>query len=373
MISQSEVSLYVDAMIIEAIAEDPELIKQAGVGDKVMALIYKVKDYFADKIDPNNKNESIINLLSPVAINIMFSAFGMPWIGFFISLATRAFNINVAGILSSLYEKVKSLISGDKKTTSAEVEAAAREAVMANYKPATPEDEAALVRRLESRQSVDFEQQLRDARVVKLAMIAYQEHGLEANAAGWLGGLSFAGLQSKIVTMLITLFGWIFKIGLGSAGAIVIGDAIYNFLNRSSSSSPTSESPVGGLFSSFMAGPPTPPTAAPTIYVAKQTKFPRNAGYQNTQYNKTEIWDESYPNPAGIGDMLIQFAKEVYSGLNGLEGVIRSTETFAEVVRTITAHNRTTSGSSVVYLPQYFHTKKQIVDLFIDDVAEKAP
>ena len=77
-------------------------------------------------------------------------------------------------------------------------------------------------------------------------------------------------------------------------------------------------------------------------------------------------------NPAGIGDMLIQFAKEVYSGLNGLEGIIRSTETFAEVVRTITAHNRTTSGSSVVYLPQYFHTKKQIVDLFIDDVAEKA-
>ena len=68
-----------------------------------------------------------------------------------------------------------------------------------------------------------------------------------------------------------------------------------------------------------------------------------------------------------------EIIKEVYQGLDGLESAIRSSPGFQVVAERITNFNQASEGNNVVILPSYFTSKKQIVDLFIDDVAEKAP
>jgi len=363
-INDSEIKLYVDMMIVESLVDNTYLIKEAGIGGNVMSLMTKIKDYFASKIDPDNKAESVINLISPGAISVLFSTLGHPWIGGLLALAQQVFKVNVGGLLMSIYESVKGIISSGFPTTSQNIDDIVSNAVKSNSEPVTDDDERAALDRIRRNKSgsYDVKQQMRDVRLVKLAIIEFQEGILEKNAS-WIGGLTFGLLQGKIISILIKFFGIIIKIALASAGFIVAGDVINKFIGGGSSDSGAS----GGGFTSSLIGTPS------SVYVSKQTKFPRNPAYSDIKYNtRDSFWAEGFVNNyAGISDMLIQFAKEVYTGLNGLEDLIRSLPTFQEVVRVIEQFNRTATGSSVVYLPKMFTSKKQIVDLFIDDVAQK--
>lgn len=345
MIADSEIKLYVDMMIIESLLDNPLFIKEAGAGGAVASVLGSIKDYFESKI----KTEGILNLIAPVGINALFTFLGAPWIGFLLALAQQAFNINVGNILSSIYNKIKELISGDKKITTQQVDSVVEGAVTSNYTPVSPGDEKHaedVLNRIKSG-SYGVKQQMRDVRMIKLATISYQEGVIEKNGA--LSFVFFKGLQTKIIPILIKFFGMIFKIALTSAGAIVVGSAIRSYIGTSDSKQ--------------------------TTYVSKQQKFKQNTSYQDTEYNSgNSFWIENFNNnPNGIINMLVTFAKEVYDGLDGLESLIKSSPSFQVVVNNIRQFNLTAEGASVVFLPKMFTSKKQIVDLFIDDVAKKAP
>jgi len=369
----SEISLYVDAMIVEAIIADPTIIKQADMGGSVLTLMNKIKDYFATKFPDTstNKVDDVLQFITPGAIFTLLRYLTSPWIAAIIALAQQVFNINVVGIIKSIYDNVKSLISDGKLVSSQQIDSAVSSAVDSNH--STVDEENVVQQLLQNMKNANYDvkQQLYNVRLIKMAAISYQE-GKFNKTAGWAGGM-----QGKLLGILKKLFSLLIKILLGSAGFVVAGDVIKKFLgiDDKEEASETSESksePTSNFLSSLFHKSEPAPVA---VYVAKQTKFKVNPSYQNKQYNSSneDIWAEGFlNNNAGISDMLVQFAKEVYSGLNGLENFIKSTPTFAEVVRTIEFFNRTAVGSSVVFLPRIFHTKKQIVDLFIDDVAEKA-
>lgn len=370
----SEISLYVDAMIVEAIIADPTIIvKQADMGGSVLTLMNKIKDYFATKFPDTStsKVDDVLQFITPGAIFTLLRYLTSPWIAAIVALAQQVFNINVVGIIKSIYDNVKSLISDGKLVSSQQIDSAVSSAIDSNHSTV---DEENAVKQLQNMKkgSHDVKQQLHNVRLIKMAAIAYQE-GKFNKTAGWA-----SGMQGKLLDVLKKLFSLIIKILLGSAGFVVAGDVIKKFLGiddkedapGSTDSKPGSS--ATGFFSSLFHKSEPPPVA---VYVAKQTKFKVNPSYQNKQYNVGEdTWAEGFMNNnSGISDMLVQFAKEVYGGLNGLENFIKSIPTFTEVVRTIEFFNRTAAGSSVVFLPRIFRTKKQIVDLFIDDVAEKAP
>jgi len=367
-INDSEIKLYVDMMIVESLVDNPDIIKEAGIGDSILSLMGKIKDYFASKIDPNNKEASIINLIAPGAISMLFSALGAPWIGALLALAQQVFKVDVGGMLMAIYETVKGLIAGGKQTTSQQVDAAVSNAVSANYTPVTTADEKAALDKLEQNKgaSYDVKKQMRDARFVKLAMIEFQEGTLDKKA--WLGGLTFGLLQGRVISVLIKFLGIVFKMALASAGFIVAGDVINKYIGGPSDSSSGGGSGSGGFFG-------TAPAQTVPTYVAKQTKFKLNPAYQNTKYNIGDsFWTEGFMNNInGISDMLVQFAKQVYDGLGGLESLMKGLPTFQEVAYTIADINKTAEGSSTVFLPKMFTSKKQIVDMFIDDLAKKAP
>ena len=369
----SEISLYVDAMIVEAIIADPTIIvKQADMGGSVLTLMNKIKDYFATKFPDTStsKVDDVLQFITPGAIFTLLRYLTSPWIAGIVTLSQQVFNINVVGIIKSIYDNIKSLISTGKLISSQQIDSAVSSAVDSNHSAV---DEESVAKQLQNMKkgSHDVKQQLRDVRLIKIASISYQEGKFNKTA-----GLA-SEMQSKLINILSKLFSLIIKILLGSAGFVVAGDVIKKFLgidDKEDAPGSTDSKPgaASNFFSSLFHKSEPPPVA---VYVAKQTKFKVNPSYQNKQYNVGEdTWAEGFVNNnSGISDMLVQFAKEVYGGLSGLENSIKSTPTFTEVVRTIEFFNRTAAGSSVVFLPRIFRTKKQIVDLFIDDVAEKAP
>jgi hypothetical protein len=360
-LTNSEISLYVDTMIVETLLGDGSLSKTAQASGFISQLIDKVKSYVGNNINQSDKVGSALNILAPGALSIAFRAMGLGWLGLLLGLAMRIFHIDVAGMLRNIWEKVKSALGDGKQMSSAEVDSIVSGVAADHNTPAT-EQEANQAERLLQTQSVT----LRDAQMLRFAMVQYDKlnSGL-IKEAGFFD--LFSSHKSKTTSLLGVVFGWVFKIVLASAGLMVAGDVVNKFIGMPSALDGTVRDgkPV--------ANAPAPVAAGP-IHVATQTKFKIQPGYHDEHKNIGDSWVESISNDVpSIENMLITFAKQVYQGLDQMDSVIRATPGFQVLRDRIAFYNRASSGGPMVFLPKYLTSKKQIVDAFIDDVAEKAP
>lgn len=356
--NNSEISLYTDSLIVATIIENNVIIKKAdGVtSGLVLSLIDKVKGYVSNHIDPHDRVGSLINILSPGTIATVFSAMGLGWFGALIGLAMRIFNIDVYGIINSIWDKLKPTIGNDKPISSSQIDAVVQNSVQEHYKPATPEEAEKAVNMMEVK---SFSQLMRDAKLVKLTMIGY-ESGILIKEAGFFS--MFSDRKSKTISILARVLSWIFKIALASAGLVIAGDVVNKFLGR-----------PNAFDNTIQKGKPVPDSPPPSTYISKQTKFPVKSNYIPEKYNIGEsVWMENIlNNDSSIENMLINFTKNVYDGLDGKENIISSSPAFQVVKDRISWYNRTSPNAPMIFIPKYFNSKKQIVDYFIDDIAEK--
>jgi len=366
---------YADNLILDMMSSNGLLLKQAQVGDMLSSAASSIKNYVLNRINPNDKVGSVIDILAPGAITVLLRSLGFGGItaGLF-GMAMSAFNIDVGGILKSIWEKIKSLLSSNPKISPQQIDQAVQTSVAENTGEFT-EDDAAKAQQVLSQsqdQQKAIAKSIRDARMVKLAIIEYEQ--LTKNAWGrrrWEPGIleSIFGHRQRTGNILTTILSWVLKIIIVSAGLDVGGQLIRKFLGMSSAFD--GPNPAGGP-SGLSSGQSSGQTAAP---VSTQTKFKVQPSYKSVTRNAPgTFWAESIRNDRpSIEEMLISFAKEVYQGLDGLESVIRSAPGFQVVAERIVNSNQASAGGNVVILPYYFHNKKEIVDLFIDDVAEKTP
>ena len=352
--NKSELNFYVDSIIIETILKDEKFIKQAE-GSLVTSLIDKVKNYVSNNIDSNDKVGSLMNILGPGAISVAFSSMGLSWLGILIGLSMRVFNIDVKSIISSIWDKLKNVTSGDKQISSSQIDSFVQDAVKSHYKPATLE-EAESVKTIETK---SFSQLIRDARIIKLTMINYDEEVFRKEAGFFE---IFNDRKSKTASILIRVLSWIFKIAFASAGLLVAGDVINKFLGRPNAIDGTNFDKKNKSLESDKP-----------INVSKQKKYHVKSGYVVEKYNLGESnWTENIlNNPTAIEKMLIDFTHDVYDGLNNKDNLIINSPSFKVVKDRIVWYNHTSLGSPIIWIPKYFSSKKQIVDYFIDDVAER--
>lgn len=348
MRSNSQVNFLVDTMIVQTILTN-NLSKTAGLSEILSSLTGPLVSYVGQHINESDKLGSVINMLAPGVITVGFSALGMPWIGTLVAIATKSFGIDVGGIVSSIWKNLTGKIGGDKKTTSEEVDSAVQSAVQEH---AGSTDEA----KVDDKISVNFKKSLQQARMIKLAMIEFDAFNLQTYQLR-----SNAGLFTKggVASILGAVLRWIFKVVLASAGFMVAGDVINKALGRPNGFDGTKKQE-------------TITTTAPVTHASTQTKFKVQPTYRETP--RSGNWVLNIPNNASsIDNMLLLFAKKVYQGLDGLEDIITNTAGFQVIGDEITEYNQSSAGDNFVYIPKKFNSEKNIVDYFIDDVAEKAP
>lgn len=354
-LSNSEISLCVDTMIVEALLTDSHLSKFAAAGFSISELLGKVKEYFGNHFDSNDKVGSVVNMLAPGALSLGLKAMGFGWLGPLLALAMSVFHIDVNAILTEVWNGVKGAISSGKQTSSEQVDKIVDSAVASNVKPATEEEAAGAQKMMESRSYA-----LREAKLLKVAMIEFdrapETFTKEAGLFDW-----FSGKKSTTASLLGTILKWIFKVVLASAGFMVAGDVINKFLDR-----------PNALDGSLQQGKPVSQAPSVPAVTTTQTRFPVNPAYR--QESHPNGWVENVHNdPGSIANMLVGWAKQVYQGLDGLDSVIQSGPDFQGLVDLIAWQNHTSEGGPIVFIPQTFTSKKMVVDHFIDEVAEKAP
>lgn len=369
--SQSEISLYVDTMIVETLLSDEGLSKsaQAGIASSLAAT---VGNYFNAHVDPDNKTKSMVNLLAPGVVWKTLSAIGLPWwFNILVGLLMSVFHVDVYDILDSIGRKLGEMISSGHQFTSSQVDEIVHSTVQEHAKAPTQQDAVEGVNKLHSHSSM---RDLRDAKLFKLAMIEYGQNRIVSTAQ--LGRRKpptqqsmfewFTNKQNKHVSFLSRILSWIFKVSLASAGFMVAGDVINAFLHRPSAltgtlqhGKPVETAPVG--------------TSIAPEHTSTQTKFPVNSSYHEEDLNRAAAWSVPvHNNPTSIENMLVDFAKQVYQGLEGHEENIKAAPSFKVVADAIEWFNHTSESAPVVFIPHMFHSRKQIVDQFIDDVAAKA-
>jgi hypothetical protein len=355
--SSREISFYVDTLIVQTILEDQTLTKKAEASGLVMGLIDKVKEYVGNHINSEDKVGSFLNIIAPGAITVAFSAMGLRWLGVLIGLSMNVFHIDVKGILSSIYDKIKSLLSSKKQLTSGEVDNIVTTSVESHSKPATEEDVAKL--------PSSTAQQLKDAKLLKLAMINYSSLEKTAKPGSGLPDLLsiFGAKKARTESLLGKVLGWVFKVALASAGLMIAGDVVNKFLNR-----------PNAIDGSLKDGKPIETSIPVSNVQSRQTKFKVNSNYKLvTKNNPSTPWIEKYVNnKSGIENMIIDFTKEVYSVTSNIDSIIRSLPAFQAVVDKIEWYNQSSAGAPMVFIPRMFTSEKSVVDYFIDDLAEKS-
>jgi hypothetical protein len=312
-----------DILIIQALfSEEDRFNKKAGI---VEDFLLQAKSYFSDKIDKNNPTASVIGLLAPGAVAIAFRMMGFGKIGMLLGFLMNVFDIRVEKLVEPLCASVKSMVGSGQPISSDQVSAAAASAA-AQYAP--------------EQKQASFNELLHGARLLKLSAIEFEHETLRLTKEPMQKFAGAPGESHLVVNIISKMFGLIISVILWSAGLLVAGDIVRHFL-----------------------GEPLSHTAEEAGPVSKQTKFKSKGEMplsgsihlQNT--------------PENIDNMIVQFAKDVYDGLDGKETAIRNTAGFQQVKHAIVWYNQNNTGDAEIFLPAIFSSKKRMVDNFIDEVA----
>jgi hypothetical protein len=329
-----------EMLLMDMIFGEPFYKRSDVIGDTVKELVpsipARIKEYFASKIDKDHPTASLIDDLAPGAIWATMSLMGLGKWGVLIGLLLETFHVDVNGLLSSIFGGVKSLLNGGNKVSSSQVNNIVDSAIQEHSNDA----QEAIA--------------MHDAKIVRLAMIDYEHQVFRlTNSKIALGAFTSKG---KATSLLGRIFGFILKVALGSLGLMLAGDAINKLLGRPNS-----------FDKNFQQGKEGPvPTASEQPYTATQTKFPLKSDAPlppSVPENNT---------PDNIEQALLQFAKDTYDGLDGKESTIVNDPIFQTIKQRIVWYNSKDTGYSVIFIPPYWKTKKQLVDNFIDDVAKRA-
>lgn len=365
---------YINYTVTESLLSEDGFSKKAQLSDMMSGVTDSIKNYFGSKVDPNDRVGSFLNMIAPGAIAVIFKSLGFTKLGLLFGLAMNIFNIDVKSILSSIYQKIKEVLSGGKMLTPQETQSIVNDSVDGSAKKPTQEDADRAQQLVDKGQAKDASKVFRDVRLIKMAMSQYEKEGFEKVAQRYRRPTStsdffslFSSKQEETSGILKRVLGWIFTVALLSGGLMIGGDLIKSKILHTPNS----------LDGSMKDGHPTQQAApaAQQTHQVTQTKFKVNPGLSDPPKNQGQnLWTESVSNDkASIESMLIQFAKQVYQGLNSLDNTIRSTPGFQVISEKITDYNHASAGNAVVFIPTYFSTKKQIVDFFIDDVAQRSP
>lgn len=384
------VSLQTDLIIAEILLSDKLIIKnaQSNVSGFAGTIIDGIKS-FISSIPGETTSDRVLNFIAPGLIYTTLSRMGFGGkLTKLLILAMSIFHIDVSKIFSEIYDKIKSLISGDKKTTSDEVNSIVSAAVQNNTNEISSEEDASIEKKfkeevaklgssnklqnniikkysshsLENKESV--RKQIRTAKIIR-SLLDRNDY-LFIKESGW-GIIS----QGKTATLLTKILGFVFSSILAATGFLVVGDVFNTIIGRSSGLTRTLSDgkPISGTGKSDDPKENTPVSqSTPSKKSVKNVKY-LSPSYKEESYNTSEMWALAVPvNKYSISNMLIHFANEVYSNLKDKTNEIMSSSYFNLLVEKIFNENIEREGANILIIPASFHSKRDLVDFFIDDI-----
>lgn len=354
----SKAQFHMDILVAETLLGDVRLLKTAEEGGIVSSIVSKVKDYFSNKVDPNNKVDSVMNMLAPGVISVTLGALGLPWFGRLLGLAASFFHFDIASILEGIWSKIKeALHAGGGQISSNHVDQIVKSTVQDHTAPATQEEADDAAQKAEQSgqgnepqheadDGLALASQLRTAKLIRLAM-EDEFINKEAASKGWFN--LFSSRKGATGNLLGSILSLVFRVALSAGGLMLAGDVMRKWMGM--------DDHLGG--DKPGQGPSAP----------QQTDTSGGAGNGTVLNSSTMSWVENVTNdPGSIENMLVGFAHEMYPQLSGKDSEIRNDPKFQYLAHTISWYNHEHPGSPIIYIPRMFTTRKQLVDTFAQDI-----
>lgn len=341
------IQFYYDTAIIESLLTDHS-IKTAQSSGLIAQIITAVKGYITDKIHKGTEVEDVVNLLVPGILTVL----GFPILGTIVEVAESWFGFKITDIFKQIASEVKSVISGNKQVSSSTIDHITENAVNSNSGKSITEDPTQLLNLFKSQSLSINEVMLYKEAIIKTSV------GIGSSIA------RLVEMKSTTARILMTVIGWIVTVILASAGFIVADDVVHSLIgspDKRDLPSITDQSTT----------PLTPQDHQTSLPASTQTVFKVNPGYREEKLNLNDRWIEPVP-PDQIAEEVINWAKDIYPDLKNSDEEIKSSPAFNNTIQVITKYNRTNT-SNITFMPRIFSSRKKVVDMFIDDVAERTP
>jgi hypothetical protein len=353
-----ETKYYMDTLIIATLLADDPMIKNAQLAEYASVIISSIVDYVKGKIDPNNRVESIGNLLGPGIL----AASGFGWLGFFLEIA-ETFGWEPSKLLKEIWDGIKDAVIHSAATNTPiqpeQVDAVTQQVLQNNPAPIPTEQTAEALQRIKGGE-ITF----RDAQIYKVAMTHVASLPLDKRAQ--IATLArLLGMKAYTSSILGKVLGWIVKTVLATGGFMAFGALVEHI-----KSSLTGESPTSSSSSPSPSPSPSSAISTPASAPSTQQLFKVNPNYVNQSFNINSGWIEAVP-PSQIEDQIVSWAEEIYPDLKGKDNFIHSSQVLQALVNAIQQYN-SNNTANVTFMPKNLTSRKMVVDMFIDELAVKA-
>jgi hypothetical protein len=347
-----ELQYISDTILIESLASDPALLKEAGLFDDLgfSSIASSIQDFLKKHINadaPGGHVGGVLNILTP---GILYRIH--PVLGVSAGLAT-ALGFNIGSIFGKVRDAVK---SAGGKLSLGEADAIAKDAVG-----------------LKSTASIPLGELIAEGRKRRWRMPSRKPDipfGRGAKGAGMLTKIfgNLGKLRGKMLFAGIII--WFIKTFLLAAG-LIAGASLIAGLVTKDEDKPKTEKTVPATPEATYKQQPTQ-KKAPTYSLTPQEADPFDPSGRGEKFfanNAGNLWIVPLINRS-IDDTLVQWTIDVYPETELWSGLIEDAEGFKQAVRRLKRNYIRQSPNSLI-MPQEFHTRRQVVDLFSKDI-EKA-
>lgn len=357
----------VESMAMEDLCKQ-SFTKNAQMSSVISSIYETIKGYIMKSFDPERPVESIMALAAPSVLR----SIGLGPIGWLFWIAETFFNVDFKPIFSDILAPIKSILSSAKTANPIQMTMEQAqgyvEPVVSNFVETMKSGASATKESIEEKlktvslpkTSLNNENLLHNVKDIKIILSQLESHGLfEKNARyGKLGiaaGLLYAA-KDKLFPVIGSALSWILKTVLVSLGFVVAGGAVKDMLGVAKDTLGIGDSKPQSWFPS-------------TTTVPSGLQEDRSLGkeYYGTH---NDLWIESF-STTNLANTLADWAIKIYPALKDSKAIILSSPVFHNILSEIEDANNENQMPNSTVMPPNFKSRKQVVDSFVSDVANK--
>jgi len=367
--AKGELQYLSDSKIIEILFSDASVIKEAGLFEDIgfPRIANAIKDFAQGVVDNDGSVGYVDTIINTLGSGILGRIH--PLLGLFSAIASSAFGFNLSSIFGRFKRMLRQHFSSSDSLSLGEADQLARDAVGLQVS-------ASLDPALDTLESYGFEvlaqyrrrRKFRRSPKINIPMIAEKGKPLLVKVFGNLGALRGKTLAAGILV-------WFLKTFLLGAGLVTAGVGAKKLYDKSKEvvtekpSPKTKEEPHAHSHEQVETTFSEPATTAPkyTVRQTGSTFKPSGEGVKYFPNSGGSLWVVPLINRS-INNTLKEWAFDVYPGSSKVEHLFERSEDFQRTVSSLKRNYNYRDPDNLV-MPRQFHSRKQVVDSFIEDVA----
>jgi hypothetical protein len=363
--AKNELQYLSDSKVVEILFSDASVVKEAGLFEDIgfPSIANAIKDFAQGVADNDGSRGYVDTIINTLGSGILGRIH--PLLGLFSAIASSAFGFNLSSIFGRFKRMLRQHFSSSGSLSLGEADQLARDAVGLQVS-------ASLDPALDTLESYGFEvlarskRRFRGSPKIDIPMIAEKGKPLLVKVFGNLGALRGKTLAAGILV-------WFLKTFLLGAGLVTAGVGAKMLYDKSKEvitetpSSKVEEEPHDHKQTETIVSRPSTTTPKYTVRQTGSTFKPSGAGTKYFPNSGGSLWVVPIIGRS-INNTLIEWALDVYPESSKVEHLFEKSEDFQRTVSSLKRNYNYRDPDNLV-MPGQFHSRKQVVDSFIEDVA----